>query len=370
VRIGVPKEVKDAESRVALTPAGAQALTDRGHEVVVERGAGVASGLEDAAYEGAGCRIEVDADAVWGEADLVLKVKEPVAEEFRHFRADLTLFTYLHLASAAPLTQALLASGCTAIAYETVTSPRGDLPLLAPMSRIAGCMAAQVAACELYRPRGGNGALLGGVPGVRPARAAVLGAGMAGFHAARVLAALGAAVTVLDIDLERLARVDAELQGRVDTLHSSPSSIEATITTSDVVVGAVLVPGARAPRLLSTKSIRAMPRRSVLVDVSIDQGGCAATSRVTTHSDPTYMAEGVLHYCVGNMPGAVPRASTPALANATLGYAMLLAEHGPKGAVIADPGLADGVSVARGVVTHAAVADAHDLPWTDARSVL
>jgi alanine dehydrogenase len=297
-------------------------------------------------------------------------VKEPIEEEFGHFRADLTLFTYLHLASAPPLTRALMASGCTAIAYETVTSSRGDLPLLAPMSRIAGCMAAQVAACELFRPRGGNGALLGGVPGVRPARATVLGAGMAGYHAARLLAALGAAVTVLDIDLDRLAAVDAQLEGRVETLHSNPGTIEETIASSDVVVGAVLVPGARAPKLLSAEAMGTMPARSVFVDVSIDQGGCSETSRITTHSAPTYLAEDVLHYCVGNMPGAVPRMSTPALANATLGYTLLLAERGTRGAAETDPGLARGVAVARGQITHAGVAEAHELSCTDALQLL
>jgi alanine dehydrogenase len=369
VRIGVPREIKDAESRVALTPAGARQLVDRGHAVMVERGAGEASGFGDADYTGVGCDV-ADPSCVWDGADLVVKVKEPVDSEFPRFREDLTLFTYLHLASSPQLTTALVGSGCTAIAYETVVSPSGGLPLLAPMSRIAGCMAAQVAACELYRPRGGNGALLGGVPGVRPARATVIGAGIAGFHAARLLAAVGGEVTVLDVDLDRLDRVDREIPGRVTTMPSNSTTVEAETSSSDVVIGAVLVPGARAPKLLTESTMRGIAPGSVFVDVSIDQGGCSETSHVTTHSDPTYVADDIVHYCVGNMPGAVPRTSTPALANATLPYVLDVADLGVRALVRRDRGFAAGVSVARGTVTHAAVAGAHGLPCADVLEVL
>ena len=355
MRVGVPAEIKDSEGRVAVTPAGARELVDRGHDVLVQRGAGTGSGFTDDQYDRVGATLLDAAGDVWGGADLVVKVKEPIPSEFDHFRHDLVLFTYLHLASNAELVEALISSGCTAIAYETITA-KGRLPLLAPMSRIAGCMAAQVAACELYAPRGGNGSLLGGIPGVKPARATVLGAGIAGTHAARLLAALGGEVTVLDIDLDRIAALDRELDGRVKTLPSNATTVEEEITSADVVVGAVLLPGAKAPKLLSREAVRSMRPRSVFVDVSVDQGGCAETTRITTHSEPTYVEEGVLHYCVGNMPGAVPRVSTPALANATIGYVRALAEHCFTGAMKADAGFAEGVSVVAGQVTHPAVA--------------
>jgi len=370
VRIGVPREVKDSERRVALTPAGARELVRSGHQVVVESGAGSGSGHGDAEYEAAGAAIAGDAAAAWRDADLVLKVKEPLAEEYGHFRPDLTLFCYLHLASDTGLTAALVSAGCTAIAYETVRSATGGLPLLAPMSRIAGCMAAQVAACELYAPRGGNGMLLGGAPGVRPARAVVIGAGVAGYHAARVLAALGGAVTVLDIDPARLERVHDDTGGVIATLPSTRTTLADEVGTADIVVGAALSPGARVPTLLPRATVQAMPPRSVLVDLSIDQGGCAETSRVTTHRDPTYVEAGVLHYCVGNMPAAVPRVSTPALANVTLGYVLALATQGLGAAVRQDPGLAEGVTVAAGHVTHPAVARAHAREAVDVLDVV
>jgi alanine dehydrogenase len=359
VRIGVPCEIKDSERRVALTPAGARELVRCGHEVLVQREAGRGSGHGDAEYEAAGAAIAADADSTWWGADLVLKVKEPLAEEYAHFRPDLQLFCYLHLASDEALTTALVESGCTAIAYETVRSAAGGLALLAPMSRIAGCMAAQVAACELYAPRGGNGMLLGGAPGVRPANAVVIGAGVAGYHAARLLAALGGAVTVLDIDLDRLGRVHDDTGGVIATLPSNATTLAEAVAGADVVVGATLSPGARAPTLLPRATVEGMPPRSVFVDISIDQGGCAETSRVTTHRDPTYVEAGVLHYCVGNMPAAVPRVSTPALANATLGYVLKVATVGLGVAARQDPGFAEGVTVVAGHVTHAAVARAH-----------
>jgi alanine dehydrogenase len=363
VRIGIPAEIKDSENRVALTPAVVRELVARGHAVGVQRGAGRSSGFADEDYTAVGATLIEDVESLWALADLVVKVKEPIPDEYRHFRDDLVIFTYLHLASSEALTRALVESGCTAIAYETIASAGGHLPLLAPMSRIAGCMAAQVAACELYSPRGGNGTLVGGVPGVPAARATVLGGGMAGYHAARLFAALGGQVTVLDVDLDRLDHIDRELG--VATLPSNPTTVEEQIAPADVVIGAVLLPGAKAPKLLSVDAVRSMQPRSVFIDVSIDQGGCAETSRPTTHSEPTYVEHDVLHYCVANMPGAVPRVSTPALANVTARYVYAIADRGVRDAIRDDAGFAQGVAVAGGHVTHAAVAEAHSMERAD-----
>lgn len=368
MRVGVPKEVRELEYRVALTPAGARELVLSGHEVLVERGAGAGSGLDDAAYAEAGARLVDDAATAWGESDVVCKVKEPEPAEHRHLREGMVLFSYLHLAAAEALTAALVAAGTTAIAYETVRDRAGGLPLLWPMSTIAGRMAPQVGAHELERWRQGRGVLLGGMPGVPPARVVVIGAGTAGSNAARIAAGMEASVTVLDLDVAKLAAL--ELPGRVTTLASSRSVLEEQLATADLVVGAVLVPGARAPRVLTEEMVAAMPPGSVLVDLSIDQGGCAVTSRPTTHRDPTYVKHGVVHYCVGNVPGAVPRTSTYGLTNATLPYLRLLAEHGVARAARADAGLAEGINVAAGAVTNRRVADAHGRPFTALDEVL
>jgi alanine dehydrogenase len=360
MRIGVPTEVKDSEDRVALTPAGARELSVAGHDVRIQSGAGLGSSLTDDDYRNAGATIVDDADAVWDTAELVLKVKEPVASEHRHLRDDLTLFTYLHLAANRALTDALADTGTTAIAYETVTDELGRLPLLAPMSEIAGRMAPQVGAHELERPQGGRGVLMGGVPGVLPARVLVIGAGTAGRNAAWVAAGMEAHVRVLDLDADKLRSIDAIHRGRITTLASNRLTVEEQIADADVVIGAVLVPGARAPSVVTEEMVASMRRGSVIVDISIDQGGCVETSRVTTHTHPTFVVHDVVHYCVGNMPGAVPRTSTYALTNATLPYALRLADAGII-ASVADPHIAAGVNVARGVVTNHGVAEAHGL---------
>ncbi|HEX6257231.1 MAG TPA: alanine dehydrogenase [Euzebyales bacterium] len=369
MRIGVPTEIKDSEDRVALTPAGARELSVDGHEVRIQSGAGLGSSLTDDDYRNAGATIVDDADAVWDTAELVLKVKEPVASEYRHLRDDLTLFTYLHLAADRPLTDALIDAGTTAIAYETVTDGLGRLPLLAPMSEVAGRMAPQVGAHELERPQGGMGVLMGGVPGVLPARVLVIGAGTAGRNAAWVAAGMEAHVRVLDLDADKLRSIDAIHKGRITTLASNRLTVEEQVAESDVVIGAVLVPGARAPSVVTEEMVASMRRGAVIVDISIDQGGCVDTSRVTTHTDPTFVVHDVVHYCVGNMPGAVPRTSTYALTNATLPYAARLADAGIV-ASIGDPHIATGVNVARGVVTNHGVAEAHGLTAHPAVEVL
>jgi alanine dehydrogenase len=361
MRVGVPAEVKESESRVAITPAGARELAAAGHEVLVQSGAGLGSSLVDADYERVGARIVPDAATVWGEAELVLKVKEPIASEFVHLRPDLTLFTYLHLAAARPLTEALMASGCTAIAYETVTGDDGGLPLLAPMSEVAGRMAPQVGAASLERPHGGRGVLMGGVSGVLPAHVVIVGAGTAGRNAAWIAAGMEANVTILDLDTNKLRFIDSVHKGRITTLTSNRLTLEEQVESADLLIGAVLVPGARAPRVISEEMVASMPSGAVIVDISIDQGGCAATSRMTTHSDPTYVKHGVVHYCVGNMPGAVPRTSTYALTNTTLPYVVRLAREGVKQTVGVDPGFARGVNVTEGAVTEPGVAAAHGL---------
>ena len=363
MRIGVAKEIKPQEYRVALTPAGARELVQRGHDVVVEEGAGLGSAFPDDAYERAGASI-ASVDDVWANAELLLKVKEPIAAEYQRLRDGLTLFTYLHIAADEPLTRALVDSGITAIAYETVETDRGALPLLAPMSEIAGRLSAQAGADHLEKPKGGRGILLGGVAGVAPARVLVIGGGMVGYNAAVIALGMGAQVTILERSVDRMRFLEQILSGRVQLLMSSTLQLEESIKDADLTIGAVLIPGALAPKLITRDMISTMKESSVFVDVAIDQGGCAETSRPTTHDDPVYTVEGVIHYCVANMPGAVPITSTRALTNVTLPYIEQLADLGAVGAVRANPELARGVNVIRGKVTYEAVCEAHDMPYT------
>jgi alanine dehydrogenase len=360
VIVGVPKEVKTHEYRVGLTPTSVREVTSHGHQVVVEAGAGAGIGAADAAYEKAGARIASD---VWDEAELIVKVKEPQPQERKRLKPKHVLFTYLHLAPDPVQTQELLASGAVCIAYETVTSARGGLPLLAPMSEVAGRMAIQVGASCLEKERGGMGILLGGVPGVPPAKITVLGAGVAGSSAVRLAVGSGARVYALDRCVDVLRRIEAEFGARVVTVYSSRDAVEQNVLTADLVIGAVLVPGAAAPKLVSRAMITAMKPGSVIVDIAIDQGGCFETSRPTTHADPTYVVDDVVHYCVTNMPGAVPRTSTYALNNATLPFVLALADKGWKGALAEDTHLKNGLNVARGKVTHPEVAAALNLPY-------
>jgi alanine dehydrogenase len=356
--VGVVTEIKPAERRVALTPAGAAELDARGARVLVQRGAGDGSGFDDAAYVAAGAEIAPSAEDVWGTADLLLKVKEPIEPEYGLLRDDLTLFTYLHLAADRPLIDALVGAGTTAIAYETVEDRDGRLPLLAPMSEIAGRLATQAGAYFLQDPMGGNGTLIGGAPGVAPASVLVIGGGHVGTHAARVACGMGARVTILERSLPRLRELEERFAGSATVLMSDSLTVEQELERSDLVIGAVLIPGAAAPRLVPRDALASMRRRAVLVDVAIDQGGCAETSRPTTHGDPVYTVEDVLHYCVANMPGAVPATSTRALTNATLPYVLALAA-GVEPALAADPGLAAGVNVRDGAIVHPEVADFH-----------
>jgi alanine dehydrogenase len=369
VRIGVAKEIKTDEYRVALTPAGARELVQRGHEVVVETRAGEGSAFADSAYEAAGARI-APVDEVWADVELLLKVKEPVAAEFARLRDGLVLFTYLHIAADEPLTRALVESGIAAVAYETVETDSGALPLLAPMSEIAGRLAAQAGAYFLEKPLGGRGLLLGGVPGVAPGRVLVIGGGMVGYNAAVIALGLGATVTILERSIDRMRHLEEVLSGRVSLVMSSSLQIEESVQEADVVIGAVLIPGAVAPKLVTRAMVRAMKDGAVLADVAIDQGGCAETSRPTTHSEPVYTVEGVTHYCVANMPGAVPITSTKALTNATLPYVEAIADHGLAEAVARDRTLARGVNVLDGKVTYEAVAEAHDLEYAPLEDVL
>jgi alanine dehydrogenase len=362
VKIGVAKEIKADEYRVALTPAGARELGQRGHDVIVETGAGEGSAISDAAYEAAGAVI-ANVDDVWADSELLLKVKEPIEPEYGRLRDGLVLFTYLHIAADEPLTRALLESGITAVAYETVETDAGALPLLAPMSEIAGRLAAQAGAYFLEKPQGGRGLLLGGVPGVAPGRVVVIGGGMVGYNAAVIALGLGASVTILERSLDRMRHLEEILSGRVSLVMSSSLQIEESVQDADVVIGAVLIPGALAPKLITREMVAEMKEGSVLADVAIDQGGCAETSRPTTHSEPVYVVAGVTHYCVANMPGAVPITSTKALTNATLPYVEQIAEYGLAEAVGRDPALARGVNVVDGKVTYEAVADAHDLDY-------
>ena len=359
--IGVPKEVKDHEYRVSVTPDGVQALRHAGHEVLVEPSAGVGSGYTDEQYRQAGARIASSKEALFKDAALIVKVKEPQLSETCLFRPRQVLFTYLHLASSAELTKALLEADITAIAYETIEAKDGTLPMLKPMSEIAGKMSVQVGARYLEATQGGRGLLVGGVPGVDPAKVVVLGAGTVGSAATRIAVGMGAQVTVINLDIERLRYLDDLYQGRIVTRASTQAAIEENVLTADLLIGAVLVPGARAPKLVSRTLVAKMKPKSVIVDVAVDQGGCIETSRPTTHSDPTYMMEGVLHYCVANMPGIVPRTSTQALTNATLPYLLTLAASGVDAAVRADAGLAKGVNLSQGKVTCRGVAEAHGL---------
>jgi alanine dehydrogenase len=369
VRVGVPTEVKADEHRVALTPAGAGELTARGHDVVVEAGAGLGSSFPDRAYLAVGARV-ASVEEVWGTSDLVLKVKEPLAEELTRLRDGLTLFTYLHLAADEGLTRALAASGATCVAYETVQTAGGRLPLLAPMSEVAGRLAAQMGAWALEKAQGGRGVLLGGVPGVPPAKVVVLGGGIVGSNAALIAVGMQADVWVLDKSVERMRELEVQLAGRTTLAMSSRLQIEEAVADADLVVGAVLIPGARAPKLVMRDMLGLMKPGAVLVDVAIDQGGCFETSRPTTHSDPVYEVDGIVHYCVANMPGAVPITSTKALTNVTLPYVEAIADLGVREAVARDPALARGVNVAAGNVTYEAVADAHGLPYVPLGDVL
>ena len=364
--VGVPTELKQDEYRVAITPAGARELTSAGHTVLVQRGAGDGSAMSDDEFVRTGAKIVEDADDVWGAADLVCKVKEPVPEEFHRLslRGDQTLFTYLHLAAARDCTDALVAAGNTAIAYETVRLRDNSLPLLAPMSEVAGRMAPMMGAHHLMRPGGGRGVLVSGVPGVRSARIVILGAGVAGFAAATIAVGLHADVYVLDRNLDKLREVDHHFRGDLETIASSQHTIEEVCLGADIVIGAVLVVGARAPRLVSDALVEQMRPGSVLVDISVDQGGCFESTHPTTHSHPTYQVHGSIFYCVSNMPGAVPHTSTHALANATLPYTLSIAKQGWERAARSNHALAEGVNVAGGHVTYKPVADAHGLEFT------
>jgi alanine dehydrogenase len=361
MRVGVPREVKNREYRVALTPAGVTELVRAGHEVLVERSAGEGSSIPDEDFVGAGARIVAAADDVWADADLLLKVKEPVAEEYHRLRAGQTLFTYLHLAASKECTDALVASGTTAIAYETVQTADGALPLLAPMSEVAGRMAPQVGAHSLERAHGGRGVLLGGVSGVYAAKVVVIGAGVSGMNAAAIALGMQAEVVVLDRDIDKLRAADRIYQGHLQTVASNAYEVERAVLDADLVIGAVLVAGAKAPVLVSNELVSRMKPGSVLVDIAVDQGGCFEDTRPTTHDDPTFRVHESVFYCVANMPGAVPNTSTHALTNVTLPYVMALANEGTAAAVGSNPALAHGVNVVDGQVVLAEVADAHGM---------
>ncbi len=370
MRIGVPTEVKNHEYRVAITPAGVAEFVRRGHQVSIQAGAGIGSAITDADFIAAGAQIVPDADTAWSSADLVLKVKEPIASEYHRLRADQVLFTYLHLAADPEGTKALLNSGTTAVAYETVQLADGSLPLLAPMSEVAGRLAPQVGAYSLMRNSGGRGVLPGGVPGVAPATVIVIGGGVSGVNAATIALGMGADVTVLDLNIGRLRQLDARFDGRVKTLVSSSYAIEQAVLEADMVIGAVLVPGAKAPTLVSNDLVRRMKPGAVLVDIAIDQGGCFEDSHPTTHEDPVYRVHETVFYCVANMPGAVPNTSTRALTNATLPYAVQLADHGWQQALTSDPALALGLNVHAGHLTNASVGAALGLSTVDVANVL
>ncbi len=374
MRVGVPTEIKNNEFRVAITPSGVAELVHRGHEVLIQSGAGDGSAISDADFERVGAQLIDEADEVWARADLLLKVKEPIEAEYSRMRAGQTLFTYLHLAASRPCTDALLSSGTTSIAYETVqtTSPDGSvaLPLLAPMSEVAGRLAAQVGAYHLMRSHGGRGVLMGGVPGVAPANVVVIGAGMAGDNAAAVAKGMGARVTVFDLNINTLRKVDAEYGGSIETRYSSKLELEDAVTHADLVIGAVLVPGAKAPKLVTNSMVAHMKSGAVLVDIAIDQGGCFEDSRPTTHDDPTFAVHKTVFYCVANMPGAVPRTSTFALTNATMPYVLKLAEKGWRAACRADTALAKGLSTHEGALLSEQVAGDLDLPFTDPADLL
>ncbi len=365
MRIGVPTEIKNHEYRVGLTPAAVAELTAAGHEVIVQTGAGLGIDFEDRAYQDVGARIVADAPAVFAEAGMIVKVKEPQPSEIALLRPHHTLFTYLHLAADKPQAEGLMASGATCIAYETVTSRSGALPLLKPMSEVAGRMSIQVGAHYLEKEQGGRGVLLGGVPGVAPARVAILGGGVAGLNAAQMAVGQRADVTIYDINNDRLAELDMHFGSQIKTAYASKAAIAAAVARAHLVIGAVLVPGAAAPKLVTREMLRTMKRGSVVVDIAIDQGGCFETSHPTTHSDPVFEVEGVIHYCVANMPGAVARTSAFALNNATLPFVLKLANLGGEKAMAADPHLAAGLNVSGGRIRHRAVAEALDLPFAE-----
>ena len=369
MRIGVAREIKPDEYRVALTTAGVTELVRRGHDVLIETGAGVGSAMSDDDYRAAGASI-TDVDAVWGESEMVLKVKEPLDGEWQRLSPGQVLFTYLHLAAAAELTRGLAESGATCIAYETVEDQNGRLPLLAPMSEIAGRLASQAGAYFLEKPVGGRGLLLGGVPGVAPGKVVVIGGGMVGYNSAVIALGLGARVSIVERSIDRMRHLEEVLGSRVTLLMSSSLQLEESVADADVVIGAVLIPGALAPKLVTREMIAGMKEGSVVADVAIDQGGCFETSHPTTHSDPVYVVDGVTHYCVSNMPGAVPITATKALTNATLPYVEAIADHGLAEAVARDPELARGVNVLDGKITYAAVADAHGLDYAPLEDVL
>ena len=364
MRIGAPKEIKNNEFRVGLTPGSVAELVHHGHEVWVETNAGLGSGLTDAEYVAAGAKIVAAPDEIFAHVDMVVKVKEPLAEERRKLRRGQVLFTYLHLAPDLPQTEDLVASGATCIAYETVTSPSGGLPLLTPMSEVAGRLAPQVGAHALEKAQGGRGVLLGGVPGVPGAEVVILGGGVSGTHAATIALGMGADVTVVDRSNDVLRRLDAQFGAAVHTCYSTRAAIAELVKRADLLIGAVLIPGAAAPQLVTRAHLATMKPGAVIVDIAIDQGGCCETSRPTTHANPTYVVDGVVHYCVANMPGAVARTSTFALNNATLPFALALADKGWKQALIDDPHLAAGLNVHEGKITCEPVAAAHGLPYT------
>lgn len=370
MRVGIPTETKNNEFRVAITPAGVAALTQRGHEVLIQSGAGEGSAISDADFKAAGAQVLATADQIWSEGDLLLKVKEPIQTEYDNLRRGQTLFTYLHLAASRPCTDALLAAGTTSIAYETVQTADGALPLLAPMSEVAGRLSTQVGAYHLMRTQGGRGVLMGGVPGVKAADIVVIGGGTAGYNAARIACGMGASVMLLDVNINKLRLLDAEFAGRISTRYSSAYELEGAVKRADLVIGAVLVPGAKAPNLIPNSLVAEMKPGSVLVDISIDQGGCFEDSRPTTHDDPTYPVHDTLFYCVANMPSAVPRTSTYALTNATMPYVLALADRGWHAACRSDPALARGLSTHDGALLCQQVASDLGLPFTERELIL
>lgn len=368
--IGVPKEIKDNEARVGVTPAGVKALAEAGHKVLVETSAGAASGFEDAEYKAAGAEIVSDAAQAWNKAEMVVKVKEPIEKEYGFFREGLVLFTYLHLAPVPELTDRLLGSKVIGIAYETVRDKAGTLPLLTPMSEVAGRMSVQVGASYLEKERGGRGILLGGVPGVPPAHVTIIGGGIVGTNAARVALGFGAKVTLVDLNLNRLRELDDIFNGRLYTLASNSYNLASATREADLVVGAVLIPGTTAPKLVTRQMVSQMKKGAVIVDVAIDQGGCVETAKPTSHSSPSYVVDGVVHYCVTNMPGAVPHTSTLALTNSTFPYVVRLANLGAREALKQDAGLAEGLNTWLGALTYRGVAESQHKPWTAVATVL
>jgi len=363
--IGVPKEVKDHEARVGIVPSGVKALVDAGHKVIVETNAGALSSMPDEEYKAAGAEIGGSAAEVWNKADMVVKVKEPISQEVPFFRDGLVLFTYLHLAPIPDLTGELLKKNVVGIAYETVTDRNNTLPLLTPMSEVAGRMSVQVGASYLEKEKGGRGVLLGGVPGVAPATVVIIGGGIVGTHAAKIAMGMGAEVTIIDLNLNRLRELDDIFGGRVHTLASNSYTIAEATRKADLVIGGVLIPGAAAPKLVTKKMVSNMKKGAVIVDVAIDQGGCIETAKPTTHSNPAYTVDGVVHYCVTNMPGAVPHTSTLALTNATFPYVMKLAQMGAVAAIKADNGIKEGVNTYKGQITYAAVAESQKKQFKD-----